>query len=148
MTTLQDVLSDKSKRRDLIADCVVVIDEEVKSKGGLSGVAIKGAYRLVKGVKPSFIQDSVDSLIDDFAKKLQPFAEEAAEKGVSVSTFFKENSPRIADDLLGITDARAQRSSHKSVRKTYEKLRPKAKQHVAAACPRIGNLVEKYTSND
>ena len=147
MTTLQEVLADKSTRSKLVADCVVVIDEEVKSKSGLSGGVIKGAYRLVKGVKPGFVPDAVESLIDDFAEKLQPFADEANEKGVDVSTFFKDNAPRIANELLSITDARAQRSSHKSVRKTYEKLRPKAQTHVAAACPRIGVLVEKYTSD-
>ena len=147
MTTLQEVLADTSKRRSLVTDCVVVIDEEVKSKKGFSGAAIKTAYRVVKGVKPGFIQDSVDNLIDDFAGKLQPFAEEAAEKGVDFSSFFNDNGPRIANELLGITDARAKRSSHKTVRKTYEKLRPKAQEHVAQACPRIGRLVKKYTAD-
>ena len=147
MTTLQDVLSDASKRRDLIRDCVVVIDEEVKSKSGFTGAAIKTAYRVVKGVKPGFIEDAVDNLIDDFAGKLQPFADEAREKGVEIPKFFSDNARKIADALLGITDARAQRSSHKTVRKTYEKLRPKAQDHVAQACPRIGRLVEKYTKD-
>jgi hypothetical protein len=49
----------------------------------------------------------------------------------------------VADALLGITDAKAQRASG-VVRKTYDSLRGSAKKNVEAAVPRLGRLVEKH----
>ena len=144
MPTLHEILAEAPKRKNLIADCVVVIDEEVHAKGGLGGMAIKAAYKVVKGVKPGFIESSVDSLLDDFAKQLQPIADQANEKGRPVGSYFVSERSRVADALLSITDKRAERSSHKTVKGAYSKLRPSAKKHVEEAVPRLGKLVEKY----
>ena len=58
MSTLAEVLLVPGKRPKVVDDCVRIVDEEVDSKGGLSGLAIKGAYALVKAVKPGFITES------------------------------------------------------------------------------------------
>jgi hypothetical protein len=50
----------------------------------------------------------------------------------------------VAEALLSITDARAQRAKNQAIKGAYEKLRGSAKKHVEAAVPRIGRLVEKY----
>ena len=47
MPRLQDIISDQAKRKNLIADCCKVLDEEVDAKGGLSGLAVKAAYLTV-----------------------------------------------------------------------------------------------------
>jgi hypothetical protein len=145
MQTLQDVLADKAKRKILIEDCAKLIDDEVQSKSGLSGIAIKTAYKVVKGLKPGFIPDAIDGLIDDFSARLQPIATEAQEKGKAVGAYFVDQRDRVADALLGITDKRAERSSHKVVKSTYLKLRPTAKKHVEDAVPGVGRLIEKHT---
>lgn len=144
MPRLADVLSDASKRHALIADCQTVIDQEVDDKGGLSGIAIKTAYKVVKGIKPGFIKDAIDGLIDDFAKNLQPIVDEAEAQGKSVPDFFNANRGRVADAMLVITDERAKKSKHGVVKGTYEKLRPTAKKHTEEAVPRVGKLFEKY----
>lgn len=146
MPTMQETVKDPAKRKSIIADCAVIIDEEVASKGGLSGMAIKTAYKLVKGIKPGFIGEAVDGLLDDFSKQLDPLATEASEKGKRVPEYFEANRSRVADALLSITDARAQRSKHGMVKGTYEKLRPSAKRHVEDAVPRVARLIDKYTS--
>src|SRR5207249_1186620 len=58
------LLSDKSKRPRLLSDCERLIDDEVKSKGGLSGLAIKGAYKIVCAIKPGLIREAMDGLLD------------------------------------------------------------------------------------
>ena len=67
MATLKDILLVPANRPKVIADCTKLIDEEVDSKGGLTGFAIKAAYALVKAVKPGFITEAVDHMVDDFA---------------------------------------------------------------------------------
>ena len=145
MPTLQEVLSDKSTRAALVEDCTKLIDDEVQKKGGLSGVAIKTGYKVVKGLKPGFIREATDALIDEFANRLQPFADEAKEKDKDVTTYFGSERSRVAEALLGITDQRAERSSKKVVTGTYYKLRPTGKKHVEEAAPGVGRLVEKHT---
>src|SRR5258708_34795583 len=73
MPTLNDMLLVPGNRPKVIADCVQLISEEVDSKGGLTGLAVKGAFALVKAVKPGFVDKAVDDMLDDFVKRLQPF---------------------------------------------------------------------------
>ena len=145
MPTMQEVLADNAKRKNLIEDCARLIDDEVKAKGGLSGIAIKTGYKVVKGFKPGFITHTIDNLLDDFADRLQPMVDEAKEKGKPVGSYIAAEKSRAADSLLGITDKRAERSSHKVIKNAYTKLRPTAKKHVEEAIPGVGRLIEKYT---
>jgi len=131
-------------RQRLITDACQVLDQEVGDKGGLSGLAIKGAYAVVKGIKPGFIPEVVDSLLDDFLDALQPIADEAQSKGVPAGKHLTANSERAADKLLGITDARVARSTRPVIRSTYDKLRPTAIKHVTAAGPRLGQLLDRH----
>lgn len=144
MLKLVEILQDPTKRKAVIADCQTVIDEEVADKGGLSGIAIKTAYKVVKGVKPGFISEAIDNLIDDFSKNLQPLVDEAEAQGKTVPEHFNANRSRAADAMLTITDERARKSKHGVVKGTYEKLRPTAKKHTEDAVPRVGKLFDKY----
>ena len=86
----------------------------------------------------------MDSLLDDFLDALDPIAQEAAAKGVPAGKHLPANAERAADKLLAITDERVARSTRAVIRKTYEKLRPTAIKHVAAAGPRLGQLLDRH----
>jgi hypothetical protein len=146
MPTLTEILLVAGNRPKVIADCVQVINEEVDSKGGLTGLAVKGAYALVKAVKPGFIAESVDHMLDDFVKRLEPFWADAQAKNEPVGALMNGRAPQVADALLAISDERAARSKNPTLKKTYEKLRPTGKKHVEQAVPRVGRLIAKYTS--
>lgn len=147
LQTLPDILTEASRRKSVIADCVLLIEEEVAKKGGLTGIAIKGAFAIVKAVKPGFLAEAVDHMLDDFAARLDAFYQSQKQAaGRSLPSHFAENSGPIAEALLGITDQRAQRAQNQTLKKTYEKLRPTAKKHVEEAVPGIGRLVEKYAA--
>ena len=141
---LQQVLADATGRSNMVADCVRLIDGQVASKSGLSGVAIKGAYKVVKGLKPTFVSEAVSSLLDEFADKLQPLADEAHQNDKDIVAFFESNRSRVAEALLAITDQRAEKQSGGVAKSTYQKLRPTAKKHVEDAVPEIGRLVAKF----
>jgi hypothetical protein len=146
MPTLTDILLVPGTRPKVITDCVQLINEEVDSKGGLTGLAVKGAYALVKAVKPGFVTEAVDHMLDDFVKRLEPFWADAQAKNEPVGALLSARAPQAADALLAISDERAAKSTNPNLKKAYEKLRPTGKKHVEQAVPRVGRLIGKYTS--
>jgi hypothetical protein len=143
MGSLIEALTDEVKKKDVVKDCCALIDAEVKEKGGISGLAIKAGYGTVKGIKPGFVEKAVEDLLPEFAKALEPIYDDAKSQNKPVGDFFTTNTERVADALLAITDAKAQRA--KGVAKSaYDKLRGSAKKNVEQAVPRLGKLIEKY----
>ena len=146
MATLLEMFGAQPKRGMVIADCVTLIDQEVGDKGGISGIAIKTGYKVVKSFKPGFTAEAVDGFLDEFAKALQPIVDDARTESRPISTVFSANPGRVAEALLAITDARAQRSRLAAIKATYERLRGVAKKNVEEAVPRVGRLIEKHAA--
>jgi hypothetical protein len=136
---------DSPEKRDaIIADALAVLDQEVNDKSGITGLAIKGAFKMVKGVQPGFLRRVVDHLLDDFLEALDPIYQEALGAKKSPARHLESNAGRVADALLAITDARAENAQRAIIKKTYGKLRPTAKKHVEAAAPRLGAMLERH----
>ena len=146
MGSLVEVIKDASKRRQVIDDCATLIDGEVSDKGGLSGLAIKAAYASVKGLRPGMIPMAMDGLLDDFSSKVEPYWQKCQAEGANPRVYFTQRKGEIANALLGITDARAQKTPHKVLKSAYEKLRPQAVDHIGSAMPRLADLIQKHAS--
>jgi hypothetical protein len=146
MPSLSDTLLEASKKDAVITDCCALIDAEVDDKSGISGFAIKAGYKVVKGIKPGFIKQAVTDMLPDFVKALDPLYADAKSQNKPAADFFPANSSRVADALLAVTDARAERVKSGAVKSTYEKLRSSAKKNVEAALPRLGKMVDKHAS--
>ncbi len=144
MSTLGERLGSGEKRQQILDDACRVLDEEVADKSGLGGLAVKAAYAVVKGIKPGFIRQAVDHLLDEFLDIMSDFADEAAEKKVKPGALILENRSKVANALLTVTDRRAQKAESGVVRKSYDKLRPSAQKHVEAATPRLAQLLDKH----
>lgn len=132
-------------REKVVADCVTLIDAQVKAKGGLSGIAIKGVYATVKTFKRGFVPQVVNALLDDWLGKLQPHHDKwaAGAKG-TFADFLIARSDDVAEDLLQVTDARARKSEHGTVKKLYERNRGSAKKNVVEAIPELARLLDKH----
>ena len=144
--SLCDVLTHESKQPAVITYSLTLIDEEVDAKGGLSGLALKAGYKVIKGIKPGFVQQVVTDLLPEFAAALDPLYQEAKKDSKPVSDYFSANKGRAADALLSITDAKAERAKSGVVKGTYDKLRSTAKKNVEDAIPRLGRLIAKYAN--
>jgi hypothetical protein len=144
MSSLTDALTSPEKKAIVIDDCLALIDAEVADKGGLSGLAIKAGYGVVKGIRPGFIKHVVTDLLPEFAAALDPIWQDAQKDGKSTPDYFSSNATRVADALLAITDAKSQKAKSGAVKSTYDKLRGTAKKNVEAAVPRLGKMVEKH----
>ncbi len=146
MPTLSDAfVGDNAKKNAVVDDSCVLIDEEVASRGGISGLALKAGYGLIKGIKPGFVRSVVSDLLSEFAAALEPIYQESRQSAKGIAGHFEANGPRVADALLQITDDKAARSKNAMVKSTYEKLRSGAKKNVEAAVPRLAKLVERHT---
>lgn len=146
MATLNEILLVPGTRPKVIVDCGKLIEEEVDSKGGLTGLAVKAAFAVVKAVKPGFVTEAIDHMLEDFVGRLEPFWADAQARNEPVGALMNGRAGQVADALLAISDARAAGARNPTLKKAYEKLRPTGKKHVEAAVPRIGRLIAKYTS--
>ncbi len=142
---LSEALADKDKKTKIVADCAVLIDQEVDAKSGLSALPLKAGYKAVKGIKPGFISHVLDQLLPEFATKVDPIWSEGVADGKPVE-FFQKNRSRVADALLSVTDEKAKRAKSGLVQSTYQSLRGTAKKHVEDAVPRLSKLLEKHAS--
>ena len=141
---LNEVLQDDAKRTSIIEDVCRLVDDEVAKQRGLGGMAVKAAYKLVQGIKPGLVRNVVRSLLPDFATALEPIVDKASTEGNGVGDYFGAHRREVAEALLAVTDARAAKSSHGSVKGAYQKLRGSARNNVESAVPGLGLIIEKY----
>jgi uncharacterized protein DUF6918 len=146
--TLVERIGAEPTRAKVIEDCVELIDAQVKAKGGLSGMAIKGAYATIKTIKRGFVPGVVDALLDDWLGKLQPHHDKWTTGGAkgTFAEFVIARSDDVAEDLLQVTDERAAKTSHTTAKKAYEKMRGGAKKNVIEAIPELARLIEKHVN--
>lgn len=141
MTNLVEQLGKDPVRQAVIADCIELIDAQVKQKGFL----VKSAYATIKTIKRKFVPEVVDTLLDDWLNKVQPhFDKWSAGKTSTLTEFLVSRSDDVAEDLLSVTDARAEKSSHGTAKKMYSKMRDGAKKNVVDAIPDLAKLIEKH----
>ncbi len=146
MADLNERLAE-ANRDVIIRDSVRLIDQEVSSKGGITGLALKGGYKVVKKLRGGrMIEDAVDHLLDDFTAALDPIYQEYVvdEEVGSFAGFLQPRTSEAADALLGVTDTKIKRAENRVIIKTYEKLRPQAKKHVEDALPGVGRLIDEH----
>lgn len=142
MKDLSTLLAKPEKRQTIVKECCDLIDTEVKTKG----LIVKGVYRMVKAIKPGTIPNAVDGLLDDFVVELQTFYASFQDEGGkgTLASYYGARDREVAEKLLTVTDSRAAGSRHTTMVKGYHKLRPKGKDHVAAAVPKIGALLDRH----
>ena len=116
MASLIDIAKDPTQRRAIVDDAARMLDAEVNDKRGLSGKAVKLAFRAVKGVSPGMIPMSIDALLmTSFA---MPIWEECQSSG-QAARLFESRANEVSNALLAITDARADRSTQRVLKSTY-----------------------------
>lgn len=141
---LSDGLLNPTKKTMVIEDCCNMIEGQLASKSGMSGIALKTAFAALKGVKPGYIPYVVEQILPQCFTALDPLWSLGVEKGNPVE-YLSTNRSDTADALLGVTDARVKNSNRQIVRGTYEKLRSSAKKHVEEAVPDLAKVIDNYT---
>ena len=153
MASLVELLTAPETRPRVVRACADLIAAEVHSKRGISGIAVKAGYRLVRAVKPTMVTDVVDRLLPEFAAAMEPFYVEsvslAAAEQRPLSRVFAErltgDAGAVAEALLQVTDRRAEKASGPLL-KTYKKLRSSAHDHVTQAVPGLATTIAPFVA--
>ena len=141
MGHLTDKLLQPGVRPKVITDCEAMVGQEVAQKGGLSGLAVKAAFSVVKRIKPGFVGQVIDKMLDSFVQELEPFYVKATAASVGFVDYLPSHAHEVADKLLRVTDGYAQRANNAVAKGAYDKLRPTGVKHVEAAVPAIAKVV-------
>jgi hypothetical protein len=145
--TLEQILLAPDTKPAVIDDCYALIRQQVSEMSGISGTAVKLAYRTVTKFAPGHIRYMVESLLPEMAAKLEPYwADFTASGGSTFGDYLAKRSDEVSGALLSITDARAAASTRPTITKAYGTVRGHAAKHVTAALPNVGALVQKYAA--
>ena len=143
--TLPEVLLAPQTKPHVVEDCQALIDHQVSEMSGISGTAIKLAYKTANKFAPGHVHDQIEALLPLMATQLDPYwADFHTAGGADFGDYLSKRGDEVADALLSITDARAANSTHPTIVKAYQAVRGNAAKHVVAALPQVGALVQKY----
>jgi hypothetical protein len=146
MSTLSDQLLAPERRPAFVSDACALLDTEVTHTSGMSGMAIRSAYKVLQSVRPEAVPQAVDELLPAFTAQLEGYHAQSLQTGRRLTDVIDDDPGAVADALLGVADARVARTSRTTVRKAYKKVRGVARRHVVAALPAAAELVEKHTA--
>lgn len=143
--TLQEMLLTPDVMPRVVTDVQALIEQELASKSGMSGTAIKVAYKAVTAFAPGYYKETVGSMLPDMADKLQPFwADFTASGGAEFGDYLVKRPDEVSEALLSVTDSMRDRSGRPAIIKAYNAVRGGAAKHIEAALPNLGVMVQKY----
>jgi hypothetical protein len=147
MRTLQEALLAPEMRRQVIADCENLVDREVANMSGVTGTAVRIAYKTVRAFDVGHIPAMIETILPNVADALQPYWEKFSAEfggGGDFGGYLASREEEVAESLLAITDSRQRASSRATIVKAYKTVRGSAVKHVKAALPALGALVQKH----
>jgi hypothetical protein len=143
--TLQQTLLTPDTQPAVLADCIALIEQEVSDMSGVSGVAVKLAYKTVTSFAPGYYHKTMEKVLPLIVEKLEPYwADFGRSGGAEFGDYLAKRGEEVAEALLSVTDDLAAECGRVVILKTYRSVRGSAARHVEAALPRVGELVQKY----
>jgi hypothetical protein len=143
--TLPEILLAPDAQPHVVDDGLGLIDAELADKSGIAGNAVKLGYKTVSSFAPGYIRQTVEKMLPEIADRLQPYwADFQASGGSQFGDYLAKRGDEVAESLLSVSDAMAERSDKPVVVRAYRTVRGGASRNIVAALPRLGDLVLKY----
>jgi hypothetical protein len=147
MATLQEILLTPETQPKVIEDCFTLIEQELSDKSGVSGAALKLAYKTVNSFAQGYLRKTVQDMLPHMVGQLEPFwADFSTAGGADFGDYLSKRGEEVSEALLYITDAMASDSERPTIVKAYNTVRGSARKHVEAALPRLGGMVMTYAA--
>jgi len=145
MATLHEMLLAPDVEPKVVTDVLALVDNELASKSGISGTAVKVAFKAITAFAPGYYQETVASMVPDMVDQLAPFwADFQASGSADFGDYLVKRSDEVVPAMLVVTDAMRDRSGRTAVVKAYSAVRNGASKHIEAALPNLGAMVQKY----
>lgn len=142
--SLGDKIQAPETKASMAAECATLLDEQVASKNGISGLTVKAAYRALKGIGPTYVPRALQRLLPKALEALDPLWEQGEEKGEPVE-FLSSNRVEAAEALLTMTDGVVSTSKNKIVVAAYKQVRKSLKGDVETAIPGFAEIIQRHT---
>ena len=144
-TTLREILLTPENEPRVIDDCLALIDSQVSEASGVSGAAVKVAYKTASAFMSGYMRKTVTTLLPDIVAALESYWTDFNGSGGSdFGDYLAKNGEQVAESLLGVSDAHAAKSDRPTIVKAYQAVRGGAAKHIEAALPAVGKVVAKY----
>jgi hypothetical protein len=145
MPTLPEMLLAPEVAPQVVADCQALVQGELDGKGGLSGTAVKAAYKAVTTFAPGYYAETVTSMLPDMADALEPYWDDfLLSGGADFGDFLAKQGDAVSESMLAVTDHMAEISGRAVIVKAYRMVRGGAGKNIEAALPALGAMVQKY----
>jgi hypothetical protein len=143
--TLEQMLLAPDAAPRVVDDCMALVEQELAGKSGISGAAVKVAYKAVTTFAPGYYKETIESMLPDMAEQLQPFwADFQASGGGDFGDYLSKRSDEVGPAMLTVTDNMASISQRPVIIKAYQAVRGGAGKHIEAALPSLGAMIQKY----
>lgn len=141
---LSNILNDQAVKTKVVDDCTLLIDRQVAAKSGLSGMALKAAYGMVKGIDATYVPNAIHRILPEVVNALEPVWADGLQAGNPV-VHLSQNQAQTAEIILGITDRRIAKTNNGVVRSAYNKLRQSVKGDVEEAVPGLAKILDTHS---
>ena len=143
--TLQEILLTPEIQPQVTDDCFRLLEQELSDKSGVSGTAVKLAYKTVNAFMPGHVYHMVGKMLPDMVVQLEPFwADFRTSGGSGFGDYLAKRGDEVSESLLAVTDEMAANSGRAAVVKAYQMVRGGAGKNITAALPALGAMVQKY----
>src|ERR1700758_4104407 len=109
MPTLRETLLTPDVRPHVIADCEALVDHEVADMSGVTGTAVRLAYKTVRAFDAGHIPAMIETILPSVAEALQPYWTNFTAEfpgGGDFGGYLAEREDEVAEALLAITGRR------------------------------------------
>jgi hypothetical protein len=143
--TLQEILLAPDTQPLVVDDSQKLIEQELSTKSGVSGTAVKVAYKTANSFASGYLRGKIEQLVPEMVIQLEPFWADFTVSGSSdFGDYLVKRGDEVSEALLTVTDAHGAQSNRPTIVKAYKAVRGSAGKHITAALPNLGAMVQKY----
>lgn len=140
---LADILLAEDYRDTVVDRITEVIEQQVANRKGLSGAGLRTAMKMAKSARPDILPTAVNRLLPEFCEALEPHFQQFQDSDeADFHAFVMAREDAVAEDMLAVTDRKADASTNKTFKKMYKQLRGSAGGEIRAALPHLAQLVQ------
>lgn len=149
---LSEAASTEAARRLFAADMAASIDTCIRNLTGLKGLFIKNSYKLVKSVRPGYIEHILFVMSEDFIHAYEPIHEDyrtaltlPADEIPPFEAYLRDHKEEAYEAFIGVSDRYAASRAGSVIEKAYSAFRSQIKNEFPIALPYMAKVIEKHT---